>query len=538
MQLVAYGAQDIYLTGNPSITFFKTIYKRHTNFAIETIEQTINGEERFGSELTCTLNLNGDLITKIYLKCNVSLTGTNGNFAWINRLGHLMLLEIDLLIGGDKIDRQYGEWLNIWYELARYEHHDRGYNKMIGNYEKMTKLSTEDKNATLYIPLKFFFNKFNGLAIPIIALDQTNIVINFTLRNSSELIVKESSANVVASISNISLLCNYIFLDNDERQRFASLNHEYLIEQVQFSGIETVDKQEETYSLNFFHPCKSLYWFVKNGNYINGLKFLYYLPDIELSNRQGFNNKTNDLIKFSTIRYVLSQMYSNNGIVNLKLNGTGNITANSDSVFTEYEANSISSADGLATIRANYNSITIDTVNNSGTISVNNLSNWEVVKYLTISKVSEPISDVFQNITRTTDILNLGHSNYDIIVYNWINYGKFLDGSYNPVLSSLLKLNGHHRFSEQKSEFFNYLQPYETHRSTPKDGINLYSFALNPLEHQPSGTCNFSRIDVSSMDLTFDNEIVSIPGNQLVFYTINYNIFRIASGLGGVAYTT
>ena len=122
MQLVAYGAQDIYLTGNPSITFFKTIYKRYTNFAIETIEQNINGEESFGSELSCTLSLNGDLITKIYLKCDVSLTGTNGNFAWINRLGHFMLLEIDLLIGGNKVDRQYGEWLNIWYEIARYEH--------------------------------------------------------------------------------------------------------------------------------------------------------------------------------------------------------------------------------------------------------------------------------------------------------------------------------------------------------------------------------------------------------------------------------
>ena len=241
MQLVAYGAQDVYLTGNPQITFFKIVYKRHTNFAIEAIEQTVSGNELFGSKLSSTIARNGDLITKMYLKCNVTLSGTDGNFAWVNKLGHSMLENIEILIGGSRIDKQYNEWLDVWYELARNTAHNRGYDKMIGNNKDMTILSPDTKSATLYVPLQFFCNKFNGLAIPIIALQYHDVRIDFKLRDSTQLIVKESIANVTASISNISILCNYVFLDSEERKRFASSTHEYLVEQIQVSQKEKVN---------------------------------------------------------------------------------------------------------------------------------------------------------------------------------------------------------------------------------------------------------------------------------------------------------
>ena len=537
MQLIAYGAQDVYLTGNPTITFFKIVYKRHTNFAIEAIEQNVVGEENFGSEFSCNINFNGDLITKMYIKCNVSLTGSNGKFAWVSKLGHSLLIDIEFLIGGSKIDKQYGDWLNIWYELARNVSHDRGYSKLIGDDPHMNTLSTEEKSATLYIPLKFFFNKFDGLAIPLISLQNTNISFIFNIRNKNELIIKERSANVNASISNISLLCNYVFLDNEERQRFASSIHEYLIEQVQFSGKENVNSNQETYTLNFSHPCKSLYWLMKNGNFISGLYFLSYIPESTQINRKGFNNNI-DLKNIASIRYVLTQMYSLNGIVNLFLNGTGETIANSQTTNTIYEANMITSKDGKVSIRANYNSLNINTTNNTATCSVNDYSSWEVVKSLEIDDVSTPINILLSGIARTTDTLNLGHSNYDVSIYQWNNYGTYLDGTNNPIKNSILSLNGHLRFSEQDSEFFNYLQPYETHNCTPKDGINVYSFALNPLDHQPSGTCNFSRIDVSTLELKFDNNIISTSNNELTFYTLNYNILRIMEGIGAIAFST
>lgn len=536
MQLVAYGAQDVYLTGNPQITFFKIIYKRHTNFAMEAIEQTVSGNELFGANLTSTIAKNGDLITKMYIKCNVSLSGSGGKFAWVNRLGHAMLEEVELLIGGSRIDKQYYEWLDLWYELARNVSHNRGYDKLIGNYSDLTVLSTTTKSATVYIPLKFFCNKFNGLAIPIIALQYHDIRIDFKFRESTNLVVKESAATVNATVSNVSLLCNYVYLDSEERKRFASSAHEYLIEQTQSARNEKVDSENKIYNLVFSHPCKSIYWFMKNGNYITGKTFLSYVPDSTYIYRSGYATENLTLINEATIRYVLTRMYSSSGTVTLSLNGSGVATATSQTTATTYNHHSITA--GSAVIKANYNSLTnINNTNNTANCSASDIANWEVVTPLTIDNVSSPISIILDGITRTTDTSNRGHTNYDISVYQWNNYGKYLDGTINPITSAVLKLNGHERFSEQPGEFFNYLQSYENHRSTPKDGINLYSFALNPLEHQPSGTCNFSRIDSASMELKFDSSVVSVTNSELSFYVLNYNILRIMSGMGGMAYS-
>ncbi len=536
MQLVAYGAQDVYLTGNPQITFFKIVYKRHTNFAMEAIEQPVTGNQSFGSNLTSTIAKNGDIITKMYIKCTVSLSGTGGKFAWVNRLGHVMLEEIELLIGGSRIDKQYYEWLDLWYELARDVSHNRGYDKLIGNNSEMTTLSTDTKTATLYIPLKFFCNKFDGLAIPLIALQYHDVRLDFKFRNSSELIVKESVTTATATVTNISLLCNYVFLDSEERKRFASSAHEYLIEQIQTARNEKVTATNTIYNLSFSHPCKSIYWFMKNGNFISGKTFLYYIPESTYIYRSGYASENTTLLYNATIRYVLTQMYSNAGVVALSLNGSETGTASSQTGATTYNHHSITA--GTAVIKAKYSSLTsIDNTANTANCSATDISNWEVVTSLTIDNVSSPISTILNGITRTSDTTNQGHSNYDISVYQWNNYGKYLDGSTNPITSAVMKLNGHERFSEQPGQFFNYLQAYENHKSTPKDGINLYSFALNPLDHQPSGTCNFSRIDSAVMELKFDSDVSSIDGNQLSFYVINYNIFRVMSGMGGIAYS-
>jgi hypothetical protein len=129
MQLVAYGAQDVYLTGNPQITFFKVVYRRHTNFAVENIEQVFNGSADFGRKVTCQITRNGDLITKMYLRVvlpNYTLANPTKQWAWVSRVGHTLINSIELQIGGTRIDKQYGDWLNIWYELARNWAHDRG----------------------------------------------------------------------------------------------------------------------------------------------------------------------------------------------------------------------------------------------------------------------------------------------------------------------------------------------------------------------------------------------------------------------------
>lgn len=171
MQLVAYGAQDIYLTGNPQITFFKLVYRRHTNFAMESIEQTFNGSADFGKRVTTTISRNGDLITKIYVQLDLPTEAkVGGTFAWTRQIGNVLLKTVELEIGGQRIDKHYGEWLHIWNELTQTAEREVGYNNMIGNISDLYTPAASVTGRTLYIPLVFFFNKFTGLALPLIAL--------------------------------------------------------------------------------------------------------------------------------------------------------------------------------------------------------------------------------------------------------------------------------------------------------------------------------------------------------------------------------
>ena len=141
MQLVAYGAQDVFLTGNPQITFFKIVYRRHTNFALESIEQTFTGTADFGRKVSCTVARSGDLITKMYLRVSFDeYVASAGKWGWVSRLGHALVKEVELEIGGTRIDKQYGDWLNVWYELARNFAQDRGYDKLIGNTPEMGRM--------------------------------------------------------------------------------------------------------------------------------------------------------------------------------------------------------------------------------------------------------------------------------------------------------------------------------------------------------------------------------------------------------------
>ena len=171
MQLVAYGAQDVYLTGSPEVTFFKNIYRRHTNFSVEPIEQTFNGTCDFGKTVTCEINRNGDLVTKMYLYLHLpAVAGDQGEWGYARRLGHAVIDEVKVEIGGSEIDEHYGDWLNIWHELTRNPNHDRGYDQMIGNVSSLTMVNKNEKpEHKLYIPLQFWFNRNNGLALPLIA---------------------------------------------------------------------------------------------------------------------------------------------------------------------------------------------------------------------------------------------------------------------------------------------------------------------------------------------------------------------------------
>lgn len=173
IQLVAYGAQDVYLTGNPQITFFKVVYRRHTNFAVEAIEQTFNSSPDFGKKAQCQIARNGDLMTKVYLEVTLSsfdVTATPGAaLAWAPRVGYNMINSVELEIGGTTIDKHYADWMNIWYELSHEVGQERGFGKMVGNDPAYTTLAASMNAVQLFVPLQFFHCRHDGLALPLIA---------------------------------------------------------------------------------------------------------------------------------------------------------------------------------------------------------------------------------------------------------------------------------------------------------------------------------------------------------------------------------
>ena len=535
MQLVAYGAQDVYLTGNPQITFWKVSYKRHTNFAMESIEQTFNGQADFGRRVTCTISRNGDLAYRTYLQVTLpeisqSLkNSSSGNVyaRWLDFPGEQLISQVEVEIGGQRIDRQYGDCMHIWNQLTMSTEQQRGYFKMIGNTTQLTFITDPsfndidgpcDANAprqvcaprnalpetTLYVPLQFWFCRNPGLALPLIALQYHEVKINLDIRPIEECLWAMSSLNDAATTTKVtsaynqslvaaSLYVDYVFLDTDERRRMAQNPHEYLIEQLQFTGDESVGSSSNKIKLNFNHPVKELIWVVqpdKNVDYCSSLERGTVLN--RLLGAQPFN-------------YTDAVDALPNAIMAF---------GSHDSVATT--TGSYISASGL------FNDAGAQDVYTTGT------SWWQLGS-------GQP-STADYNLPNFGSGLNSGVSDAGTFVLTETSLDMHCWGE-NPVVTAKLQLNGQDRFSEREGTYFDLVQPWQHHTRAPDTGINLYSFALRPEEHQPSGSCNFSRIDNATLQLVLSNATVEGTNTAKVrVYAVNYNVLRVMSGMGGLNY--
>ena len=515
MQLVAYGAQDVYLTGNPQITFWKVVYRRHTNFAVESIEQVFNGTGDFGKKVVCQIQRNGDLITKMYLK--VTLPALAAGSSWTPKVGHAMIKTVELNIGGTPIDKHYGDWMNVWYELARKFAHERGYDQMIGNTVELTASTVGTAQAVLYVPLYFFCCRNDGLALPLIATQYHDTRIEIEFQPLAQLLCG-TVASSTSSMASCSLFVDYVYLDSEERKKFAQASHEYLIEQVQFTGAESVSSQSSKFRLNFNHPCKALYWNLQQDKFVNGTgsyKFLAWNP-----------KDWNDTQVLATKRAALAW--------GTRDSSTGLITAagTTDLAVAINAARCVLASD----VSLNLTGVDVDNVVILGTLLPMNL-------------VSTPIASLVTTGLATRATANDGAASFDVVVRQLDNYGTFINRSVNPVDQVLLQLNGQDRFSKRDGAYFNYVMPWQCHTNTPCDGVNMFSFALNPEEHQPSGTCNMSRIDNATLNIDFittANVLSSTAVTSVVLgtfagkfniYATNYNVLRIMSGMAGLAYS-
>ena len=549
MQLVAYGAQDVYLTGNPQITFWKVSYKRHTNFAMESIEQTFNGQADFGRRVTCTISRNGDLAYRTYLQVtrpevNQSMKGTSqdGVYArWLDFPGEQLISQVEVEIGGQRIDRQYGDWMHIWNNLTLPVDQKKGYYAMVGNTTELTFITDPSFNpidgpcqanaprqvcaprnalpeTTLYVPFQFWYCRNPGLALPLIALQYHEVKINLDIRPIDECLWAvgslscgnpNSSSSPAGgrvntaynqSLVAASLYVDYVFLDTDERRRMAQNPHEYLIEQLQFTGDESVGSSSNKIKLNFNHPVKELIWVVQpdqNVDYCSSLECGQLL--YRLLGAQPFNYT-------DAVDALPNAIHAFGGHDALAQTSTSFIDAS-----------------GL--------------FNEAGAVDVSSPYWWHQGDIPVSSGLGYDQPNFAPGYGQHNPFENSGVSDAGTFVLSETSLDLHCWGQ-NPVVTAKLQLNGQDRFSEREGTYFDLVQPYQHHTKTPDTGINIYSFALRPEEHQPSGSCNFSRIDNATLQLVLSNATVEGTKTAKVrVYATNYNVLRIMSGMGGLEAT-
>ena len=512
MQLVAYGAQDTYLTGNPQITFFKIVYRRHTNFSMETIRQTINGDTNTDTtkenKSSVIISRNGDLLGQIYITSE-----TKGITD-----GSELIKEVSIDIGGQEIDKQRKEWLQIWSELTIPEEKKLGYKNMIGCLNNNLNSTGDLGVSYIQIPLQFWFCRNPGLALPLIALQYHEVQLNF---------IYGMGAGVNA---NINVDCDYFYLDTDERRRFAQASHEYLIEQIQYQSLNDGKEQK----LNFNHPIKEIIW-TSSEDYINASLSLNGHERFEKQKKEyfqlrqpfdyhsaipGYNIPVSEKTELLTTpvdtfirKHATNENYLNNQKQAVTLVESSITFGNIENFISPVPENGNDISSPFKRFKlGDMISIVISTYPDPGRVGGDTQD--PAIGTITSSKTSfHRVTGIDTNLKKITFLPEIINENGRLLInaVGDADTGDIFDRLYVYILGRV-----HHS---------------ESRCSKLMKNINVYSFSLRPEDHQPSGTCNFSRID--SARLITDASI----GNNENVYAVNYNILRIMSGMGGVAYS-
>jgi hypothetical protein len=417
LQLVAYGAQDAYISGNPQITFWKGLFKRHTNFAMEPFRINFSGQIAWGTKQTALVGRHADLLYSTYVEVALPKTKTNNTpFTWNNTnqgLGFHLIKYAEIDVGGQVIDRLYGEYMYLWSRLSLPTGPRASLTTMLcadladgpvtlPHAEICTAEGRKAKMNVFYIPLPFFFTRNPGAALPLIALQYHEVKINVYWNDPEFITGSLANANSVPPAIQAALYIDYIYLDTEERRRMAQASHEYLIEQTQYNEEKGIRGASNRVDLTFNHPVKELLWVVQES----------YKTDC----RKAAANSQPNLKQF--------------------------------------------------------------------------------------------------------------------------------DYSVDPVFDQWIQINGQDRLDKRYGSYFSSVQAFQHHSGSPAGvGAYSYSFAIRPEEHQPSGTCNFSRIDTATIVINMSGDVTVGPTQadngdwDVRVYATNYNVLRVMSGMGGLAYS-
>ena len=503
MQLVAYGAQDIYLTGNPQITFFKVVYRRHTNFSMECIQQTINGSSNPGtsSNGSVTISRNGDLVSKVYVRCDQDTTdGVSGD---------QLITDVTLEIGGQQIDKHTREWLQVWAELSTPDSKAAGYKYLTGGFTNTLVSGAETFQQSIMVPLQFWFCRNPGLALPLIALQYHEVKMKFTWGNTNEVARDDAT---IGNAPSCEVWCDYIYLDTDERRRFAQVSHEYLIEQLQY--FEESASTRSKVKLNFNHPVKELIWTNNTADItdqrakltLNGHDRLAEQDREYFQIRQPLDHHT-AVPGFNIKESERPQMLTTPIVVTSGIATSSNATPSADTVFQVLAATS-SNLQLFSTLATDVD------------IKVGDVL---AISYVVLADSDSGVGDESTTINVVVDAVVAAPSNSDVAEYT-VSFAAGMGTADTPVAS----IAG----SGSITVLARCQNPTSRCSQLARD-VNVYSFALKPEEHQPSGTCNFSRIDTAH--LQFSSSTGST--GTLNIYAVNYNVLRVMSGMGGLAYS-
>jgi hypothetical protein len=512
IQLVAKGVQDFFLTQNPEITYFKIVYRRHTNFSLEAIPQHFIHKPDFGKKVSCIIANNGDLMGKTHLvvtlpKIKALFLEDNTidekiKFAWVKKIGFALIKSIEIELGGQTIDKQYGEWLNIIYELF-IKKDNNGYDKMIGNtYEATSFTQTKDK-ITLFIPLQFWFCKYPSLAIPILCLYHSEIKINLELNDLDKCYILSPT--------------NYFEVEDD------------IVSFKPFEYIEQTINNETASGLfsNFDPITKRIYY-----NKISRNNFLA-LPDDD-----GQTYTIEDIMK--TYPQYLIKSRTNDTFCIPKIGSTSKL-------YQIPNYNDITLQECYLLV----NYIYLDSEERNRFVQSKNeylieqvhIFNTQLIQASNFSAKIDSINPIkfivwFVQQQYFTDSNVNDHFNYTddyLYTYDYNTKKHVLNGN-NLIKYQNIQYNGYDRISRRSTNYFNHLQPYQHFITSPNEGINVYSYSLDPTKFQPSGSCNYSYIGLTEIKLNL-NYIIN-DKNTAIFkgYALGHNILRIIDGLGGLVF--
>jgi hypothetical protein len=472
---------------------------------MEAISQTLNGSTASGGSQTVTISRNGDLVSTCYIQMK------DGTFGMQEGEAYDLVDSVELEIGGQRIDKHYGDWNAIWWELTTPESKVNGLRNMLIENSG----SVDGSTAQCYYPLNFWFCRNPGLALPLIALQYHEVKVKITW-------------GTVPTSGTADFFVDYIYLDTDERRRFAQQSHEYLIEQVQR---QTNSGDSQKIKLNFNHPVKELVWVNAGGSngYAEGCQFAplrsagattsgtSYTPvdgDDEINIKLTLNGhdrfSQREAKYFKTVqpyqhhtrvpaptRKYATQHFGGSIIAALEPFAILPRTSRMTSLILN-TASAVASDTGGTTTRVQHGAAA------SGVISA--------VQHLTAADLGLNAAVTTSNKVSVTDFHAIVPANHGMALSTATADDEELSVTY----------------------IYEELPTLIAGDAANTADIYCYSFALKPEEHQPSGTCNFSRIDSAYLE---GDQNLGQSASTVKVFAVNYNVLRIMSGMGGLAYS-